>query len=129
MQSTNAPAHNAQPVKLFSPARNRPAALAAMTTAQIFEHIHAAQKLIKHHEGIADNGDESASRYYFFIPEVAEDMATARYTITVCFAELKERKTRTNDPEPETRAPESELSRYYKSDAARFLDALAAAQL
>ena len=111
---------------LFSPRAHRPAILADMTRAQISEYIQSAQKLIRHHESVARNGDPAAEHYYFYIPEVAADMGTARYTLNVCFAELNDRKTRPTEPEREPAPAESEIARFYKSDAARFLDALAA---
>ena len=93
MQSTTATSAPAQAVRIFSPVDQLPGELATMDCDTVWAHIRAARRLIQHHQDVADNGDESASRYYFFIPEVAEDMANARYTLNVCFAELKRRET------------------------------------
>lgn len=47
--------------------------------------------MIAHHKDIANNGDESAAAYYFYIPSVARDMNNARYTLTIMYAELQRR--------------------------------------
>lgn len=91
MQSTTT-RDNAQTVKVFSPRDNVPAALADMSTDAVWQHIQHARRLIEHHEDIARNGDEGAAVYYFYIPEVAQELANARYTLTVCFSELARRK-------------------------------------
>ena len=104
MQSTTT-RDNAQTVKVFSPRDNVPAALADMTNDAVWQHIQHARRLIEHHEDIARNGDEGAAVYYFFIPEVAQDLANARYTLAVCFAEIGRRKadeTNTTPPAPVT---------------------------
>ena len=84
---THAPA--AQAVKIFSPAEQLPQALAEMDTQTLWANIQKARGLIAHHKDIANNGDESAAAYYFYIPSVARDMNNARYTLTIMYAELQ----------------------------------------
>lgn len=78
---------------IFHAGAHRPAELTHETPQQIFDRIQAARALIAHHNAIANNGEESAAAYYRFIPEVAADFAAARYTLDVCFGELKARDT------------------------------------
>lgn len=78
--------------RLFSPTDNLPAALADMDRETLSAHITKAQRVMEFHQDIARNGDPAAEHYYFFIPEVARDMANARYTLSIMFAEIKRRR-------------------------------------
>lgn len=98
-QVTRKPA-NVQPkpatVRIFSPTDTLPPVLADMTKDEIWQHIRAARRLLEAHRDTARNGNPEAERYYFFIPEVAADMANARYTLSIMFAELARRSEKVN---------------------------------
>ena len=93
-QYVKAQTQTTTPVTVFSPSEHLPLTLSQMDSDTLHAHIQKAKALIQHHKDVARNGEPAAERYYFFIPEVASDMAAARYTLSIMFAELAKRKPR-----------------------------------